>query len=168
MYNNLIAKKNGVENAFGTMDAQLKQRYDLIPNLVETVKNYMQHERGTLENLTALRSKAGRPNLPDDEKVKLDNQISKNLQGLMVQVENYPDLKASANFVNLQTTLNEVESQIAAARRTYNAVVTDFNNAIEMFPSSIIAGFMKLVRKQVFEISEGERQSPNVGKLFKS
>jgi LemA protein len=104
--------------------------------------------------------------LSSDERVALDNQISAGMKSIMVAVENYPDLKASENFVNLQRTLNEVESQISAARRTYNAVITDFNNAIQTFPSNIVAGMMKLQRKEVFVIPEAERQNVNVKNLF--
>lgn len=166
IYNNLVRKKNEVDNAFGGMDVQLKKRYDLIPNLVETVKQYAGHEKELLGKVTELRSKALSGNLNNDEKVDVDNQISSGLSGIMVSVENYPELKANENFLNLQRTLNEVESQISASRRTYNAVITDFNNAIETFPSSIIAGYMKLKRKEVFTIPETERQNVNVKNLF--
>jgi len=163
----LIGKKNEVQNAFGGMDAQLKKRYDLIPNLVSAVKQYMQHERGVLEKITALRTRAlSSAGMDPDEKVDLDNQISTALKGIQIAVENYPDLKSNTNFINLQRTLNEVESQISAARRTYNAAVTSYNNAVEMFPSSIFAGFLKYQRKKVFEIPEQERQNVNVGQLF--
>ena len=104
--------------------------------------------------------------MTSDEKVELDNQISGAMRGIMVAVENYPDLKASDNFMNLQRTLNEVESQISAARRTYNAVITDYNNAIQVFPKSIIASMMGLKRKEVFVIPEIERQNVNVKNLF--
>ncbi|NPA35607.1 MAG: LemA family protein [Chlorobi bacterium] len=167
-YNGLIRKKNNVENAFGGMDVQLKKRYDLIPNLISTVKQYMTHEKELLTKVTELRSKAVSGNLSDEEKVDLDNQITGTLKGIMVAVEGYPDLKASNNFMNLQKTLNEVESQISAARRAYNAAVIEFNNAVQMFPSKIIAGMMHLKAKKVFEIPETERQNINAGDLFNS
>lgn len=166
MYNGLIASKNRVENAFGGMDVQLKKRYDLIPNLVATVKQYAKHEKELLENVTGLRAKAVEGNLSNDEKVQLDNQISASLRSIVVAVESYPDLKASENFINLQKTMNEIESQISAARRSYNAAVTEFNTAIETFPRSIVAGMMKLKRREVFVIPEQERQNVNVAKLF--
>lgn len=166
MYNNLVRKRNEVDNAFGGMDVQLKKRYDLIPNLVATVKQYATHEKDLLTQITEMRAKATSGTLSSDERVALDNQISAGMKSIMVAVENYPDLKASENFVNLQRTLNEVESQISAARRTYNAVITDFNNAIQTFPSNIIAGMMKLQRKEVFVIPEAERQNVNVKNLF--
>lgn len=166
MYNTLIRKRNEVDNAFGGMDVQLKKRYDLIPNLVATVQQYASHEKELLEKVTQLRSKVTDRQMTSDEKVELDNQISGAMRGIMVAVENYPDLKASDNFMNLQRTLNEVESQISAARRTYNAVITDYNNAIQVFPKSIIASMMGLKRKEVFVIPEIERQNVNVKNLF--
>lgn len=166
MYNGLVRKRNEVDNAFGGMDVQLKKRYDLIPNLVATVKQYAAHEKDLLEKVTELRSKATSGNLSSDEKVAVDNEISAGMKGLMVAVEGYPDLKANENFMNLQRTLNEVESQISASRRTYNAVITDFNNGIQSFPSSIIAGMMHLKRKEVFVIPETERQNVDVKSLF--
>ncbi len=166
MYNSLVRARNEVDNAFGGMDVQLKKRYDLIPNLVATVKQYATHEKELLSKITEMRAKATEGNLSADEKVALDNQISSGMKSIMVAVENYPDLKANENFLNLQRTLNEVESQISAARRTYNAVVTDFNNAIQVFPKSIIAGLMALKRKQVFVITDTERQNIDVKSLF--
>ena len=154
MYNGLIRKKNGVDLAFGSIDAQLKKRYDLIPNLVSTVKQYAQHEKELLENITELRSKAMNPDMSNDEKVALDNQVSQTLRGIMVAVENYPDLKANQNFIHLQQTLNEVESQISAARRSFNSAVTDYNNAIQSIPQNIMASMMKLQTKKVFDIPE--------------
>jgi LemA protein len=167
-YNGLIRKKNNVENAFGGMDVQLKKRYDLIPNLISTVKQYMTHERELLTKVTELRSKATDKNLSNEEKVDIDNQITGTIKGIMVAVENYPDLKANTNFLNLQRTMNEVESQISAARRAYNAAVVDFNNGIQTFPSNIIAGMMHLKAKKVFEIPETERANVNAADLFKN
>jgi LemA protein len=166
IYNGLIRKKNEVNNAFGGIDVQLKKRYDLIPNLVATVQQYATHEKELLEKVTQMRTQAISENLTNDQKVALDNQISGALRSIMVAVENYPDLKASENFLNLQRNLNEVESQISAARRAYNAAVTDFNNGIETFPGNLMAGMMGLSRKQVFEIPETERENVNVKNLF--
>lgn len=166
MYNSLIGKKNQVENAFASVDTLLKKRYDLIPNLVSSVKQYMQHEQGTLTRITELRAKATTGQLSDDEKVDLDNKISKAVSGIMVAVENYPDLKANQNFLGLQKSLNEVEEQISAARRAYNASVLDYNNATEMVPTNILASMINYKRKQMFEIPEGERGNVNVDKLF--
>jgi LemA protein len=166
MFNSLIGKKNQVKNVFGTIDALLKKRYDLLPKLITTVKEYMKHERELLEKITELRAKAVSGNLSDDEQVGLDNQISKLLGGIMVAVENYPDLKASQNFLHLQRTMNEVEEQISAARRAYNATVTDFNNAVEMFPTNIMANLMSYRTKKVFEIPEEQRQDIDTEALF--
>ncbi|MBN1493832.1 MAG: LemA family protein [Candidatus Omnitrophica bacterium] len=166
IYNSLVAKKNQVANVFASMDAMLKKRYDLIPNLVATVKNYMQHEAGTLTTITELRAKAVSGQLSDDERVDLDNKMQQAMRGIMVAVENYPDLKANQNFLQLQGSLNEIEEQISAARRAYNAAVTDYNNALEMFPTNIFAGMMNYKPKTLFEISEAERKNVDVGKLF--
>ncbi|MFH1519961.1 MAG: LemA family protein [Candidatus Omnitrophota bacterium] len=166
LYNSLVGKKNQVTNVFASIDAILKKRYDLIPNLISTVKTYMEHERGTLTEITELRAKATSGQLSDDDKVELDNKISKALGGIMIAVENYPDLKANQNFLQLQGSLNEIEEQISAARRAYNTVVTDYNNAIEMFPTNLMASMMNYRFKKVFEIAEAERKNVDVKGLF--
>lgn len=166
MYNTLISKKNQVENIFAGLDAILKKRYDLLPNLVASVKEYMVHEQSTLEKITELRSKALQSNLNSGEKLALDKQLSQMLGGLMVAVENYPTLKANENFLHLQATLNELEEQISAARRAFNQSVTDYNNAIEMFPTNLLANFMKLERKNVFSAPVAERENVDVKNLF--
>ena len=166
MYNGLINKKNQVDNSFGGMDAQLKKRYDLIPNLVSTIQSYMKHEAETLTQITELRAKAVSGDISDDEKIDLDNMITSKLGGIMVAVENYPDLKASENFNQLQRSLNEVEEQISASRRAYNATVTSYNNGVEMFPTNIMAGMMNMQIKKVFEIPDSERENIDVGDLF--
>ena len=168
IYNSLVSKKNQVENIFASVDTQLKKRYDLIPNLVATVSKYMEHEKSLFTEVTKLRSEANKPNLSDSQKIKLDTKISSALGSIMIAVENYPDLKADKNVMHLQGTLNEVEEQISAARRAYNQAVTDYNNAIEMIPTNIMANFMRYRRKEVFEISNGERQNINVKELFNS
>lgn len=166
LYNNLVRKKNDVENAFGSMDAMLKKRYDLIPNLVETVKEYMKHEKNLLTEITELRAKAVTGEISNDERVELENKIVKSMAGIMVAVENYPDLKANQNFLQLQGAWNEVEEQISASRRAYNASVTTYNNGVETFPSNVMAGIMNYGRKAVFEIPEEERQNLNAKDLF--
>lgn len=168
IYNSLIAKKNQVKNVFGTIDALLKKRYDLLPKLVSTVKAYMEHEKSLLREITEMRSKAVSGQLSDDEKVELDNKVAKTLRGIMVAVENYPDLKANQNFLQLQRTMNEIEEQISAARRAYNAAVTAYNNAVEMFPTNFVASAMGYRLKKVFEISPDQRQDIDAGKLFRS
>jgi len=164
--NRLIGLKNKVEYANGAVDAMFKQRYDLIPNLVAAVKQYMQHESGLLEKLIHLRSEARTPNLNDREKEELNTEIDKVVKSFNITVENYPQLKASEQFSHLQASLNECEGQLAAARRTYNAAVMNYNNAVEMFPTSMIASQMNYKKKEMINVSEAERQNPNVGNLF--
>jgi LemA protein len=166
IYNNLVGSRNAVEQAFGGMDAMLKKRYDLIPNLVETVKTYMKHEKDTLTQLTELRTKAISGSLSSDEKVGVENQLAGMMRNVMVAVENYPDLKASEQFTMLQRSWNEAEEQISAARRAFNSAVTQYNNAVEKFPSSIFASMFGYKRKLVFEIPEAERQNISAKALF--
>ncbi|MEE8553636.1 MAG: LemA family protein [Desulfobacterales bacterium] len=168
LYNSLIAKKNQVTNVFGTIDALLKKRYDLLPKLISTVKAYMEHEKSLLTEITEMRAKAVSGRLSDDEQVDLDNKLSKMIGGIMVAVENYPDLKANQNFLQLQRAMNEIEEQISAARRAYNAAVTAYNNAVEMFPTNVAASMMRYKLKKVFEISEEQREDVDAEKLFKS
>lgn len=166
IYNNLVSKRNQVENAFGSIDVMLKKRYDLIPNLVETVKTYMKHEKETLTNITAMRAKAISGNISTDEKIQIENQISGMMRNIMVAVENYPDLKATEQFTQLQRSWNEAEEQISAARRAYNASVTDYNTTVETFPSAIFASAFGHKRKEVFVIPEAERQNISAKNLF--
>ena len=167
MYNSLVGKKNQVINVFGSIDAMLKKRYDLLPKLITAVKTYMKHESGVLERITEMRAKAVSGGLSDDEKVDLDNKITKAVGGIMVAVENYPDLKASQNFLQLQGSMNEIEEQISAARRAYNAAVTDYNNAVEMLPTNILASMIGYKTKSVFEINQQQREDVDTEKLFK-
>ncbi len=166
IYNGLIGKKNQVKNVFGTIDVLLKKRYDLIPQLVAAVKGYMRHERSLLQEITEARARAVSGRLSDDEQVLLDNTVSKQLGGIMLAVENYPDLKADKSFMHLQRTMTEVEEQISAARRAYNAAVEAFNNAVEMFPTNIIASMMGYKARNFFEISEDQRENVDAGDLL--
>ena len=166
MYNTLVGKRNQIHNIFGTMDALLKKRWDLIPNLVSTVKGYANHERGLFEAVTEARSKAQQGQLNEDQQVGLENSFMQLLGVVQATVENYPDLKASDNFMHLQRTLNELEEQISAARRAYNASVTDYNNSVQMVPTNIIAGMFNFKEKTLFQIKAGERENPKVGKLL--
>ncbi len=163
MYNSLVGKRNQVANIFGTMDAMLKKRWDLVPNLVETVKGYAQHEKSLFENVTAARSRAMSRQMSADEMVQYDNAVSKLVGVMRATVENYPQLKASENFLHLQRTLNELEEQISAARRAFNAAVTDYNNAVDMFPTNIIASMFGFQRKSLLEYEAQARQNPSVG-----
>lgn len=167
MYNSLVAKKNQVDNIFATIDTQLKKRYDLIPNLVASVSKYMEHEKSLLKDITALRTQANNPNLSEKEKIDLDTKVSTALGSIMIAVENYPDLKANENVMHLQRSLSEIEEQIAAARRAYNQAVTDYNNALEMIPTNIMANAMGYQHKDLFVIPQNERKNLNVSELFK-
>ena len=166
LYNSLVRRKNDVENAFASIDAMLKKRYDLIPNLVETVKSYMKHEKKLLSELTELRAKAISTEISENERVVIDSKILKGISGLMVAIENYPDLKASENFLQLQGAINEVEEQISASRRAFSAAVTIYNNKVETFPSNILAVILGYKRRALFEIPDTERQYLNTQQLF--
>ena len=132
IYNYLIEVKNNVSTSYANIDVQLKKRYDLIPNLVNSVREYMKYEKETLEKLISLRTKAVSNKTQSGGRLALDKEISQTIGSLMVSVENYPDLKANKNFLHLQETLNEVELNISASRRTFNSYVKQYNNAIEM------------------------------------
>lgn len=166
VYNRLVAAKNEVDNAFGAIDAELKKRYDLIPNLVAVVKNYAAHEYGIMTKVSEMRAKAISGNISADEKVDLDNSILHSLRGVMVSMENYPMLQADENFLQLQASWNEIEEQISAARRAYNAAVTDYNNRFEMFPGSMFSNMLAFKEKPVLSISANERQNVNAEELF--
>lgn len=165
LYNSLIRKKNDVENAFASVDVMLKRRYDLIPALVDAVKGYMNYERDILVEITALRAKALSDNISNDERVVIENKIRQKLSDIIVAVENYPDLKASQNFLKLQGAINETEEQLSASRRAFNAAVTIFNNNVEVFPSNILAGIMGFGRRALFEIPESQKVRPDVSPL---
>lgn len=167
IYNSLVSKKNQVDNVFASLDALLKKRFDLIPNLVAGVQQYMKHERETLSQVTEMRTRAMSAT-SDKDKAEIDKALTGALRGLMVSVENYPDLKANQNFLQLQATLHETEEQISAGRRAYNATVTDLNNAIEMFPTNLFAGMMSLKKRDLFSVPEEERRNVDVKKLFNS
>ncbi len=166
MYNSLIAKKNQVENLFASVDVQLKKRYDLIPNIVASVKRYMEHEKSLLEEVTSLRSQGIRKNIDNSQKMSIDKKFSKALAGLMVTVEEYPELKANENIIELQKSLNEIEEQISASRRAYNQAVTDYNNAIEMIPTNFMAKIMNYKEKELFEIEDTQKDNILVEELF--
>jgi LemA protein len=167
IYNGLIHKRNMVDNAFASIDAMLKKRYDLIPNLVNTVKTYMTHEKETLTKITELRAKALANGDPDTQ-AQVDQEMTGLMRSIMVAVENYPQLKANENFMQLQASLNNIEEQIAAARRAYNAAVTTYNTAIQIFPNSIIANMKHFKPRELFVIPAEERKNVDVGSLFNS
>lgn len=161
IYNGLVTRRNQVENAFAGIDVQLKKRYDLIPNLVEAVKGYMQHEKEVLARVIELRNKSY-STLTDEEKNDLDNGMQTIANGLRVTVEKYPDLKASENVMMLQRSLNETEEQLAAARRSYNAAVLEYNNSLQTIPSNIFANMFGFTRRNFFEAKAEERNNVNV------
>jgi LemA protein len=167
IYNSLIRRRNMVDQAFSTIEVQLTQRYDLIPKLVETVKQYMGHERSLLEKIVRLRSQAISSRTPA-EKIAADNQLTRAMGQLNVTMENYPQLRSSENFMQLQRSLNEVEEQLAAARRSYNAAVTDYNNAVQTFPSSLIAGGTGFALRQMFVADENKRADVDMKSLFRA
>lgn len=166
MRNRLIGLKNKVNYANGAVDAMFKQRYDLIPNLVAAVKQYMKHESGLLEKLVQLRNQTQSPNMDEHSRNEVNSQLDQVIKAFNITVENYPDLKASEQFSKLQASLNECEGQLAAARRTYNAAVMSYNNAVEMFPTSMVASQMGYTTKEMIKATEAEQVNPNVGNLF--
>ena len=161
-YNTFKKLKVRVDEAFATMDVYLKKRYDLIPNLIETVKGYMSHERETLESVVAARAKSvSATNI--EERTEGENELSRSLGRLFALAENYPQLKADSQFNGLSASLNDTETEIAKARTYYNAVIREFNTKREIFPSMIIASFMKLVPLKYFEAgSQQERENVKV------
>ena len=161
-YNGLIAKRNQMANAFASIDVNLKKRHDLIPNIVETVKGFMKHERELLESVTQLRQDARSASSDSKERFGAEKQLTAQLGEINLRAEAYPELKSSENFLQLQRLLAEIEEQISAARRAYNGAVMEINNGIEMFPSSIVAGFMKLERGESFEALSGERENVSI------
>ncbi|WP_173475016.1 LemA family protein [Fibrobacter succinogenes] len=153
MYNGLVKLRNNRENAFANIDVQLKQRYDLVPQLVSTVKGYASHEKEVLEKVTAARTAAMNATTID-EKVAADKAMSSALSGLKISLEAYPELKANQNFLQLQTELADIENKLAAARRFFNSTTREFNNACETFPSNIIAGMFNFKRAAMYEATE--------------
>jgi LemA protein len=158
VYNRFVSQRLAVDNAFATIDVQLKVRCDLVPNLVEAVRGYMQYERGVLDHLTSLRAQAMAGNLDAGARLNIDGQMSGLLGRVFATVEQYPALKAAESVLMLQRTLNEVEAQIAAARRTYNAAVTEYNFQIASFPASIVAALLGFRRRPFFETVAADRE----------
>lgn len=161
LYNNFIALKVKIDNAWSDIDVYLKKRYDLIPNLVETVKWYASHEQETLEKVINARSNYMSANSADD-KIAAEAGMAGALRQLFALSESYPDLKANAWFVQLQTQLEEIEDHIAQARRYYNAVVRDYNTAIQVFPGNLIAGMMNFNDRAMFQIDEAQKENIKV------
>ena len=156
IYNNLVKLRNNRENAFADIDVQLKQRYDLVPQLVATVKGYASHEKELLESITAARSAAANA-ASIDEKIRADQQLTSALAGLKVQVEAYPDLKANQNFLQLQGELSDIENKLAAVRRYFNSATRELNNAVQTFPGNIFAGIFGFKKEAMYEIEASQR-----------
>lgn len=171
MYVSLIQKRNKVKESMGGIDVQLKKRYDLIPNILVIANKFMEHERGLITEITALRSQASGLRADRDtisKKLDLDNQIASKMGQLMVNVENYPQLKSDQTMIQAMRTYSEVEEHIAAARRFYNSAVNDLNNAVEIFPSSIIASALNIQQYPFFEAEEAARKAVNAADYFKN
>ena len=167
-YNGLIKKSNQVKNAFSTIDVMLKKRYDLIPNLIELVKQYSSHEESVLTNIASLRATGMSATLSNEEKMKVNHQLNSAVRGLMVNMESYPELKANEHFLRLQSTWTESEEQIAAARRNYNNTVTAFNNSVMMFPGNIFAGIFGYKPILLLENTPEERKNISAKAIFNS
>ncbi len=156
IYNNLVKLRNNRENAFANIDVQLKQRHDLIPQLVATVKGYASHEKELLTRVTEARSAAmGATSIND--KIQAENMLSSALSGLKVSLEAYPDLKANQNFLQLQGEISDIENKLAASRRFFNSTTKELNNAVQTFPSNIFAGMFVFHREPMFEIPQADR-----------
>ncbi len=152
-YNRLVRLRNNRENAFADIDVQLRQRHDLIPTLIETVKGYMKHERELLTEVTNARAKAMSAG-SINEKIAAESQLSSALGGIQVAVEAYPDLKASQNFLNLQEEISDVENKLAAVRRFFNSATRELNVSVESFPSNIVAGMFGFKREPMFDLGD--------------
>lgn len=160
-YNELVQLRNKVKNSFAQIDTQLQRRFDLIPNLVETVQGFASHEKELLENVTASRSgymNAG----TNQEKLAMNNQLTAGLRSLFAVAENYPELKSNTNFLNMQEELSETEDKIMFSRQFYNDAVTMYNNKIQMFPGSLVAGMFGFVEEELYDADEKANEVPHV------
>lgn len=160
-YNGLVSLRNRVSEAWSDIDVQLKRRYDLIPNLVNTVKGYASHESGVFEKVTEARANAMQAGNTHD-KAEAENMLSQTLKSLFAVAEAYPDLKANQNFLELQRELSDTENKIQASRRFYNGNVLELNNKIDMFPSNVIASIFHFVKSEFFEVAEAEKEPVKV------
>lgn len=158
LYNSLVVARQRVKEGWSDIDTQLKRRYDLIPNLVETVKGYAKHESQTLENVIAARNTAMNTVGHGEEKAKAENMLTDSLKSIFALSENYPDLKAGTNFLELQREITDTEDKIQASRRFYNTTVLALNTKIETFPSAIVANLFQFKKESFFELDEAERK----------
>ena len=161
MYNNFVKLRNMVDNAWAQIDVQLQRRIDLIPNLVETVKGYAKHEQGTLDSVTQARAAVANAGTPE-EKMQADNMLTDTLKSLFAVAENYPDLKANTNFMELQKELSNTEDKISYMRQSFNDVTMKYNNAIQTFPGNIFAGMFGFKERPLFDANEGAEVAPTV------
>ncbi len=166
IYNSLVSLKHNRENAFADIDVQLKQRHDLVPQLLGAVKGYMEHERGTLEAVTNARQRAISAT-GINEKIAAEKDLGAALQGLNIQVEAYPDLKASTNFMHLQKEISDIENKLAAVRRYFNSATKELNIAIQKFPNSIFAGMFGFTTQPMFDLGETGRAQMDVAPEIK-
>jgi LemA protein len=164
IYNRLVRLRNNREQAFADIDVQLRQRHDLIPQLVDSVKGYMGHERGVLTAVTEARANAMKATTIND-KIAAETKLSTALEGLKVSVEAYPDLKASQNFMNLQNEISDVENKLAAARRFFNSATRELNVAVEMFPSNLVAALFNFKREAMFELGDARAAAEQPPKI---
>ena len=160
-YNSLVKLKNKIKEAFSTMDIYLKKRWDLIPNIVETVKEYAKYEKSTIKEIIELRN-ITYDNMSTNEKVELNNELSKKIDKLMAVAEAYPDLKANENFKDLSLQLTKIEDDIANSRKYYNGTVRIFNDKVQMFPSNIVAGMLGFKEQNMFEANKSERDNVQI------
>ena len=167
-FNSIVAVKNEAENALSSVSVMLKKRFDLIPSLVDTVQRYMEHESGVFEEIAKLRSQAGARGVTPEQAHALDGQLSRAMSQLVATAEAYPELKASENFQQLQRALNEVEEQISAARRSYNAAAKNYNDALQMFPTNVFAAVLSYKARAFFEAPAGHDANPDVMARFRS
>lgn len=159
IYNLLVARRNRTDEAWSDIEVQMKRRYDLIPNVLETVKGYAAHERGVLENVTKARTQAMGAKTAEDH-VRAENMLTNTLKTLFAVAENYPDLKANANFLDLQRELADTENKIQSSRRFYNGNVRDYNIAIQSFPTNLIAGTFGFTAREFFDLEEEAAREP--------
>jgi LemA protein len=167
-FNAIVAVKNEAENALSGVSVMLKKRFDLIPSLVDTVQRYLEHEQGVLEEITRLRAQAGARGVTPEQANALDGQLARAMSQLIATAESYPELKASENFQQLQRALNEVEEQISAARRAYNAAAKNYNDTVQMLPTNLFAAVLGYQARPFFEAPKGHDANPDVMARFRA
>jgi len=163
IYNGLVFKRNRVRNAFSSIDVNLRKRFDLIPALVETVRGFAKHEEALFTRLAEARSRIGTGGLTGTERLRLEEEIGPAVRRVLALAEDYPELRSGEHFLNLQRNLTEIEEQISAARRAYNAAVFEINNAVESFPSNLVANTFGFRRHDFFEAGEEGRKGARIG-----